>query len=119
MSHDRRSVRLRGHAYDGGLYFVTVCTAGRRWLFGRVADGEVRLSDAGRVTHEEWLRTGTVRPDVVLDAFVVMPDHVHLLFGIAGPGESAVPPTGGRGVLQSPLRERRGGSARRPGPSEP
>ena len=82
--HHRRSVRLGAHDYRGGLYFVTVCTAERQRLFGDVEEHEMRLSEAGRIAHDEWLRTGDVRPDVVLDAFVVMPDHVHLLFGIVG-----------------------------------
>ena len=78
----RRSVRLRAHDYRGGLYFVTVCTYGRQRLFGEVRDGEVVLSPFGEIARDEWLRTGEIRPSVVLDAFVVMPDHVHLLFGI-------------------------------------
>ena len=101
---DRRSVRLRHHGYAGGLYFVTICTADRRHLFGGVADGAMRLSPAGRIAHDEWVRTGSVRRDTVrLDTFVVMPDHVHLLFGIVPP-VGADAPNGadahGRGVLQ-------------------
>ena len=99
-SRHRRSVRLRAHDYRGGLYFVTACTAGRRPLFGGVVSFEMALSAVGQIAHDEWVRTGEVRPDVVLDAFVVMPDHVHLLFGIAAPRATTVPPTGGRGVLQ-------------------
>ena len=79
---DRRSVRLRAHDYRGGLYVVTVCTHGRQRLFGDVRDGAVALSPFGRIANDEWARTEEVRPTVVLDAFVVMPDHVHLLFGI-------------------------------------
>ncbi|WP_412061684.1 transposase [Rubrivirga sp. IMCC45206] len=79
-----RTVRLPFHAYDGGLYFVTVCTWGRQPLFGAVVDGEMVRSAAGDIAHAEWLRTAEVRPSVVLDAFVLMPDHVHLLFGIVG-----------------------------------
>ena len=81
--HRRRSVRLAHHDYAGGLYFVTVVTAGRRPLFGAVAGGVMRRSALGDIAHDEWVRTGFVRPTVWLDAFVVMPDHVHLLFGIA------------------------------------
>ena len=78
----RRSVRLRHHAYRGGLYFVTVCAFGRQPLFGTVVDGEMALSAFGRIARDEWVRTSEVRPSVVLDEFVVMPDHVHLLFGV-------------------------------------
>lgn len=53
----RRSLRLPAHAYAGGLYFVTVCTAGRQRLFVRVVDGGVWLSPAGQIATDEWVRT--------------------------------------------------------------
>ena len=81
--HRRRSVRLPHHDYAGGLYFVTLVTAGRRPLFGAIADGVMHRSALGDIAHAEWVRTGVMRPTVRLDAFVVMPDHVHALFGIA------------------------------------
>jgi len=37
----------------------------------------MRLSAAGRIVSEEWLRGEVVRPNVSLDEFVVMPNHVH------------------------------------------
>ena len=96
MSGHRRSVRLASADYAApGLYFVTVVSAHRAPVFGRLDGDRVRLSDAGCVAHGEWVRTGDLRAGVVLDAFVVMPDHVHLLFGITGGAAGApdVPPT--------------------------
>ena len=46
-------------------------------MFGEVVDGEMVMNDAGRLVEEEWLRTASVRPDVDLDAFVIMPNHFH------------------------------------------
>lgn len=107
--HRRRSVRLRAHDYRGGLHFVTVCTDGRQQLFGAVADGEMVLSPFGAIARDEWERTGDIRPAVVLDAFVVMPDPVHLLFGIVPDGETMHASDIGRtGVLRyAPTDERR------------
>lgn len=74
----RRSIRLEGYDYaGGGAYFVTICTHGRECRFGEVVDGELQLNDLGRIVEEEWLRTPTVRPNVLLDAYVVMPNHLH------------------------------------------
>ena len=74
----RRSLRLRGYDYtQAGLYFVTICAQDRACLFGEVVDGEVRLSAAGEVVAEEWARTAEIRPSVLLDAFVIMPNHLH------------------------------------------
>ncbi len=74
----RRSIRLPGYDYgQAGAYFVTIVTAGRRPVFGNVVDGDMVLSDVGLIAVEEWERTAIVRPDVELDAFVVMPNHMH------------------------------------------
>ncbi|MEW6490588.1 MAG: transposase [Thermodesulfobacteriota bacterium] len=74
----RRSSRLPSFDYaQAGAYFVTVCTAGRRLVFGTVAGPTVDLNGVGRIIEEEWKRTAVLRPGVELDAFVVMPNHLH------------------------------------------
>ncbi len=76
--HRRRSIRLQGFDYSqAGAYFVTICTQERVCLFGDVLDGHVRLNDAGRIVEQCWLAMPIHFPDAVLDAFVVMPNHVH------------------------------------------
>lgn len=83
--HHRRSIRLRGWDYrDGGAYFVTVATHNRAYLFGEVVNGAMVASDFGRIAAEEWERTAQLRPYVRLDAFVVMPNHVHGIVWILG-----------------------------------
>jgi putative transposase len=76
--HHRRSIRLRGYDYSqAGAYFLTICTFQRTCLFGENSDGTVKLSDIGKIAEEEWIKTAEVRKYVELDAFVVMPNHVH------------------------------------------
>jgi REP-associated tyrosine transposase len=76
--HHRHSIRLRGCDYGQvGAYFITICTQDRVCLFGDVVDGEMRLNGAGQIAQEEWLRSAIIRPRVTLDAFVVMPNHIH------------------------------------------
>ncbi|MCL4250145.1 MAG: transposase [Anaerolineae bacterium] len=76
--HHRRSIRLRGFDYrDGRADFVTLCTLRRQCLFGDVIDGEMVLNALGEIVRDEWLYTAVVRPTVTLDAFVVMPNHLH------------------------------------------
>ena len=73
-----RSLRLRNFDYtSSAAYFVTLCTHDRQGLFGDAADGGIRLNQLGEIVQEEWLRTAVVRPNVDLDAFVVMPNHIH------------------------------------------
>ena len=80
----RRSIRLQGYDYASeGAYFVTMVTAGRECLFGEIRDESVRLSPIGGAVEEEWLRTAAMRAEVELDAFVVMPNHVHGIIVVA------------------------------------
>jgi len=76
--HHRRSIRLAGYDYSqAGAYFVTVCAHDRICLFGDIMNGDMRLNDAGKIVHDEWLRTAGIRSNVELDVFVVMPNHFH------------------------------------------
>ncbi|GJQ59014.1 MAG: transposase [Candidatus Scalindua sp. AMX11] len=76
--HHRRSIRLKEYDYSQpGAYFVTVCTWKRECLFGDVLHGEVSLNEYGQITMQEWIKTGTLRQNVVLDKYVIMPNHFH------------------------------------------
>ena len=75
--HHRRSIRLRGHDYAGGAYFITIVTYGRECLFGSVIDGAMHLNVYGQVVADEWGRTPIIRAEMEMDAFVIMPNHIH------------------------------------------
>lgn len=78
LSRPRRSIRLTGRDYSWpGTYFVTICTAGRKCLFGRIEDGVIRENVLGRLVRAHWLAIPERFATVQLDAFVVMPSHVH------------------------------------------
>ncbi len=91
--HHRRSIRLKGHDYaSAGAYFVTMVTHGKRCLFGEVVGGVMRLNVAGRIVAEEWLRSAQVRSEVTMDAFVVMPNHIHGIVVIDRPTPTSLLP---------------------------
>ncbi len=76
--HHRQSIRLPHYDYAAeGAYFVTICVQDRECLFGEVVDGEMVLSEAGRIVDEAWNNLSRRFPFVDLDAFVVMPNHIH------------------------------------------
>ena len=76
--HHRRSIRLKGHDYtQPGAYFVTICTRDRESLFGHVVNGEMRLNEAGEIARRCWGDIPSHFPHAALDAFVIMPNHVH------------------------------------------
>ena len=74
----RRSLRLSGYDYrQNGLYFVTICAFRRENLFGSIVGAAFVPNAIGKIIAEEWLRTAELRDYVGLDAFVVMPNHLH------------------------------------------
>ena len=78
MRRQRRSIRLRSYDYTrAGAYFVTLCTKDRECIFGEAIDGQVRLTDMGRVADECWSWILQHFKSVLTDAYVVMPNHLH------------------------------------------
>ena len=96
--HHRRSIRLRGYDYtSAGAYFITICAHRRECLFGEVVDGAMRLNVYGRVVDACWRAIPDHFPHVMLDVYVIMPNHVHGIIAIVDD-----PPVGARHA--SPLR---------------
>lgn len=82
----RRSLRLQGFDYSKeGAYFVTVCTRNRECLFGAVVDGKMHLNDVGRVVQSVWDGLSERFSAIELDAFVVMPNHIHGIITVGAP----------------------------------
>src|ERR1019366_2108379 len=78
IGHHRRSIRLKDRRYDEyGMYFVTICSAQRKTLFGEIVESNMLVGNFGVIVEEEWLRSAEMRLGVDMDAFVVMPDHFH------------------------------------------
>ena len=84
--HHRRSIRLNHYDYSlPGAYFVTICAFGKLCILGQVAGDQMRENDCGRIVREQWLDTVRIRPQIALDAFIVMPNHLHGILWILGP----------------------------------
>lgn len=83
---NRQSIRKRGWDYTApGYYFVTCNTHENRPHFGAIINGRMVLNEAGRIAEEEWRQSAVLRAGIELDAFVVMPNHVHGLVRFTGP----------------------------------
>ena len=77
-NHHRQSIRWKNWNYaGGGSYFVTTCSRNRVHLFGKVEATQVVLSDVGRYVLETWESMPERFPEMELDAYQVMPNHVH------------------------------------------
>ena len=76
--HRRRSLRLKGYDYtQAGAYFVTITIQGRLCLFGEVVSEEMRLNEAGVMAYKVWAALPHRFPVIEINAFVVMPNHLH------------------------------------------
>ena len=85
--HDRYripSARAQWHNYDGGEYFVTVCTRNREHYFGEIAGGEMHLSEMGQYAHEQMRDITIHYPYAEIPLWVVMPNHIHAIVIIDG-----------------------------------
>ncbi len=99
-THKRTSIRLPGYDYaEPGAYFLTICTAGHRCLFGRIEGETMWLGSMGEIVEACWRAIPLHLADVELDVSVVMPNHVH---GIVWIVDGDRP--GKRATHASPLR---------------
>lgn len=103
----RRSIRLDGYDYSSaGAYFVTICTQDRACVFGDVVDGRMRANAAGQIVQDVWAGLASRYANVELDAFVVMPNHVHgiiVLADVARPGAGGADGDAGRGARRGAI----------------
>jgi putative transposase len=100
QSH-RRSIRLQGYDYaQEGTYFVTIVTSGRECVFGEVVGGEMQLNRSGIIARDVWLQTATLRPNVEVDAFSVMPNHIHGIITMIRRGVLQYAPTTRNAISQ-------------------
>jgi putative transposase len=75
---NRRSIRLQGYDYSSpGEYFITICTQNRECLFGEIVRGEMVLNRCGKIADTYWYQIPDRYNNVIIDAFVVMPNHIH------------------------------------------
>lgn len=75
--HHRSSIRLKGHDYSIGRYFITIDVNGRIPLFGRIVGNRMEKNDAAEMVETAWTNLVLRFPGVVLDSYVIMPDHFH------------------------------------------
>jgi putative transposase len=74
----RKSLRLPNYDYSQpGGYFVTICTARRKNFFGCINNGIFKATDVAAVIQHVWEDLPNRFPIIILDAFVIMRNHLH------------------------------------------
>jgi putative transposase len=76
------TARAQWHDYNGGEYFITICTEHRQHYFGEIRDGIMYFNDAGHKMNELIQEIEQHHPYAHVDNWQVMPNHVHLIVEI-------------------------------------
>ncbi len=62
---------------NDGAYLITICTKNRECYFGNVVDAKMQLSHIGLLADVFWHEIKNHAKNIRLDAFQVMPNHIH------------------------------------------
>jgi REP element-mobilizing transposase RayT len=90
MHSERRSLRLRGYDYcNPDPYYFTACTKNRECLFGEIHDEKMHLNIIGEIVWDCWRKLPRHIGNVLLDSFIVTPNHMHGIFWIVKRGRDS------------------------------
>ena len=85
---NRKNNRLENFDYGkNGMYFITICTQNRRKILCEIVGGgaldapKIKLSEIGEIAEKYILSTNNI-PEITVDKYVIMPDHIHLLLWV-------------------------------------
>lgn len=75
-----KSARLKYWDYSNdGYYFVTFCVKNHECVLGKIVNDKMILNKYGKIIYQEIINTSKIRKNVIIDEFVVMPNHIHLI----------------------------------------
>ena len=85
----RKNLRLQSFDYSSAkYYFVTICTKNRARLFGQIVgngldrSAAMELSSLGKTAEKMLLEVPVHFTSTALDAYVIMPNHIHCILAI-------------------------------------
>jgi REP element-mobilizing transposase RayT len=79
LYYNRKPTRLPNYDYSTeNYYFITICTHEKQCIFGKPGE----LNWVGKCAEEYLLKISQIHPNVRLDKYVVMPNHIHAIFDV-------------------------------------
>ena len=94
---ERKIIRLQNYDYSSsGAYFITVCTQNHAQILSEiVGDGahdvpKTSLTDIGKIVDKYIVSTNNI-PDITVDKYVIMPNHIHIILIVDNNGTSKAP----------------------------
>ncbi len=102
----RKSNRLQHYDYSRpGYYFVTICTHNRQCLFGDIVEGRMIVNEVGTIIVRWWKETKNKFPNIELDEFAIMPNHIHGIIAIVGADLRVCPDATGQGTTDRGIKQ--------------
>ena len=84
----RKTPRWDKYDYNFGVYFITICTKGRRCLLSRIVGTGVldcpktELTECGKIAEKYINQFDDFYNDIEIKSYVIMPNHIHILLYI-------------------------------------
>ncbi len=82
MAQYRKTPRASWIPYNEGLYFITICTEGKRHFFGEIHNGQMNLSQIGLFVDNELKNPQIHNKHIKIPMYVVMPNHIHAIIEV-------------------------------------
>lgn len=99
LEPNRQAMRLATWDYSQyGAYYITICTKDRMPIFRRGAHGAPAsafpgLTQIGEITDRAILEIPAHYANVIVDQYVVMPNHIHMILVLKDGGRTLCAPT--------------------------
>ena len=93
----RKPNRLANYEYStSGAYFITICAKDKHEIFGSIVGAatcrpQVELSDIGKSIDNAIHTISHIYTFALVDAYVIMPNHMHLILNVDGGRQVAAP----------------------------
>ncbi len=79
MSYKINSIRIPEYDYSAENYFVTICSFKKEKIFSEIKNGNIYLTEIGKIIKDEILNTENIRQNIIIDDYVIMPNHIHFI----------------------------------------
>ena len=94
----RKPTRLQNYNYSqNGYYFITICTHNRKNILSDIIVGEgfplPQLTEDGKILENILLSVNEKYNCINIDKYVIMPNHIHIIFCIQNNGRGDPSPT--------------------------
>ena len=76
----RKKIRLQDYDYsEENMYFITICVKNRVEILGKIIEDNIKLTKEGNVVKQNINKIGRIYKNVIIDEYVIMPNHIHIL----------------------------------------